>query len=78
MRNIHGMSIRDWKILEKMMENHDVPHTETLAEHIEANRLRTEERTSKRGIQLVKVYFENGIVREYEKAHLGTTTFFGK
>lgn len=77
MRKIYGMSIRDWKTLGKLLTTSHVSRVETLAEHIEKHNLKTEERTSKRGVRLIKVYFENGVVREYEKAHIDTTKAFG-
>lgn len=77
MKKIYGMTIRDWKKVEKLLNQPTPPHTETLKEHIKKNNLTTEERTSTRGIQLVKVYFANGLVREYEKKHLDTIKFFG-
>lgn len=70
------MPERDLLKLGKMF-NHPHRPTETLAEHIATNNLKTEERTTARGIVLIKVYFRNGIVREYEKSHINTTKSFG-
>lgn len=77
MKKIYGMTMKNWNTLGKMLNTETPEHVETLAEHIAAHNLKTEERTSKRGVELVKVFFENGIVREYEKARINTTTFFG-
>jgi hypothetical protein len=49
---------------------------ETLAEYIKRTGCKTEERTSKKGVELIKVYFENGKVAEYEKKHINTTIAF--
>lgn len=53
-------------------------HTQTLAEYVEETGCKTEERTSKRGVHLTKVYFPSGRVQEYETEHMATTTFFQK
>lgn len=53
-------------------------HTESLAEYVAETGCKTEERTSKRGVHLTKVYFPSGRVQEYETEHMATTTFFQK
>ena len=45
---------------------------ESLAEYIHRTGCRTEERTSKNGTLMIKVYFENGDVKEYEKSRIDT------
>ena len=72
-----GMTHKDIVTLSNMLNRPAAEPAETLAEHIAAHKLQTEERTSKRGMKLTTVHFENGLVREYETSRLSATTFFG-
>lgn len=74
MRKINGMTLRDWNKLAKIM---NVPKVESSFKTVEqaindGDVLIVSERTSKRGVKLVKL--SNG--KEFEKSHLSTTTFF--
>lgn len=53
-------------------------HTQTLAEYVAETGCKTEERTSKRGVHLTKVYFPSGRVQEFETEHMTTTYAFQK
>ena len=53
-----------------------VEPVETVAGYIARTGCKTEERISKNGTPLVKVYYENGETREYEKDRLNTTSAY--
>ena len=53
-----------------------VEPVETVAGYIARTGCKTEERISKKGTRLVKVYYENGETREYEKARLNTISAY--
>lgn len=53
-----------------------VEPVETVAGYIARTGCKTEERISKKGTPLVKVYYENGETREYEKGRLNTTSAY--
>lgn len=49
---------------------------QTVAEYISTHNVKTEYRTSKKGEQLVKVFYENGTIKEYPVKHIDSTTAF--
>lgn len=49
---------------------------QSVAEYIATHDVKTERRVSKRGIDLIKVYYPSGKVAEYEVANLERTTAF--
>jgi hypothetical protein len=80
MRKIHGMSIRDWKILGKLM-NMNQPEVEknyqTVAEYISNHpESVTNRRTSKKGVELIEITYPTGKVTEYPVKHIDTTIAF--
>lgn len=73
---VKALTPKNRKALKKIMNPGKVEKPETLAEYIQRTGCKTEERTSKKGVELIKVYFENGKIAEYEKKHINTTTAF--
>lgn len=74
MRKIEGMTLQQWNKLSKIM---NVPKVESIFKTVDqaiadGDVEIVSERTSKRGIELVKL--SNG--KEFEKSHMATTTFF--
>lgn len=78
MKTYCGMPTSYWKTLERMMNQPKVEKNwKTVAEYIEANpEVKTERRISKKGVELVKVYYPTGAVKEYPVEHINTTTAF--
>lgn len=73
---VKALTPKNREALKKIMNPGEVKKPETLAEYIKRTGCKTEERTSKKGVELIKVYFENGKIAEYEKKHINTTTAF--
>ena len=75
-----GMPVSYWNTLEKMFKPApDVGGVkmQTVAEYIESHpEVKTERRISKKGVELVKVYYHTGAVKEYPVDHIHTTTAF--
>lgn len=79
-RKIYGMSLKDWKTLGKILNptlsecDNKIP---TVAEYIEAHPdVKTERRISKKGTELIKVYYPTGKVTEYPVQHINNTAAF--
>lgn len=51
---------------------------QTVAEYIATHDVKTERRTSGKGTELIKVYYENGTVKEYPIEHIERTHAFYK
>ncbi len=71
-----ALSKKDKAAWDRIFKGGKSEKPETLAEYIQRTGCKTETRFSKKGVELVKVYFENGKIAEYEKSHLNTTTAF--
>lgn len=70
-----GMSHKDSMILARMMNTKSVTKTwETVAEYIERTGCKTEKRVSKKGTELIKVFYENGTIKEYPLEYIDRTT----
>lgn len=53
------------------------PNTwQTVAEYIKTHDVKTERRTSKRGIELIKVWYPTGAVKEYQADNIDRTIAF--
>lgn len=53
------------------------PHPwQTVAEYIKTHDVKTERRTSKRGIELIKVWYPTGAVKEYQADNIDRTIAF--
>lgn len=79
MKTYNGMTRREWNLLTKLMHQCDGTVSrdfETVEQYIQRTNCKTERRTSKRGVELIKVFFENGAVKEYELANIDRTTAF--
>ena len=80
MRKIHGMSIKDWKTLGKILN----PTTtdcgcrfDTVVAYIENHpECVTNRRVSTKGTEIVEVTYTTGKVKEYPVAQIATTTAF--
>ena len=76
---LRNMSKRDLEAFKRVWGVGLEPrHTESLAEYVEETGCKTEERTSKRGVHLTKIYFPSGRVQEFETEHMTTTYAFQK
>lgn len=76
---IMGMNNKDIAILKRMMSTKAVERDfETVAEYIENHGVKTERRTSKKGIELIKVFYPTGKVAEYEASRINSTVAFEK
>ena len=73
---VKALTPKNRKALKNIMNPGKAEKPETLAEYIDRTGCKTEERTSKKGVELIKVYFENGKIAEYEKKHISTITAF--
>jgi hypothetical protein len=73
---VKALTPKNREALKKIMNPGKVEKPETLAEYIQRTGCKTEERTSKKGVELIKVYFENGKIAEYEKKHINTITAY--
>ena len=67
----YGGTTRMWRGLEKMLNVEHVPterRIPSVKEYIEAHpEVKTEERVSKKGVELIKLFLPNGKAVEYEK-----------
>ena len=74
-----GLSARD-KAAFRRVTGADIKPTEsrfqTVAEYISTHEVKTERRISKKGTELIKVFYENGTVKEYPIEHINRTTAF--
>lgn len=68
----NSLSKKNKKAWDRIFQIKHVEPIETVAKYIERTGAKTETRTSKRGVSLTKVYFENGIVKEYQTEHIAT------
>lgn len=51
----------------------EIPEALTVRQYIEKHQPRTEKRTSKKGIELIKVFYSNGTIKEYPIDHIDRT-----
>lgn len=75
---IAGMTHKDTMILARMFnfETTNEPKMLTVEEYLEKYpETKVEEFTSKKGNELIKVYFPDGEVRQYGKRHMNSCTF---
>lgn len=70
MKKYYGMTKREWKALANLLNTPASEVPETVAEYIERTGVRTERRTSKKGVDLIKVFYPTGIVKEYEVSRI--------
>ena len=76
---IMNMSNEEIAILKRMMNTKAVERNfETVAEYIENHDVKTERRTSKKGVELIKVFYPTGKVAEYEASRIDSTVAFEK
>lgn len=79
MRKIYGMSIKDWRILGKIL-NPTVTNYEkidTVAEYIVKHpETVTNRRVSKKGTELIEVTYPTGKVKEYPVNSIDITTAY--
>lgn len=73
MRTYYGMTKRDLNKLSKLFGYGKSEKPETVAEYIERTGVKTERRISKRGTELIKVFYQNGAVKEYPVQHIDST-----
>jgi hypothetical protein len=52
------------------------PNVQTVAEYIATHDVKTEKRISKKGVELIKVYYPTGAVKEYETRNIDRTNAF--
>lgn len=79
MKTYNGMTRREWNLLADLMHRGEGTVTrefETVEQYINRTNCQTERRTSKRGVELIRVFFENGAVKEYELANIDRATAF--
>ena len=72
----NGLTKKNRAAWDHIFNNGKTTPPETLAEYIARTGCRTETRKSKNGVDLIKVYFENGKIAEYQKDKINTTTAF--
>lgn len=72
----NSLSKRDQDAWRRLLAVKDIKPTESLADYIARTSVKTETRTSKRGVSLTKVFFEDGSIKEYQTEHLSTTYAF--
>lgn len=73
-----GMNTKDINTLKGILntEVRGGKDCETVAEYIKNHDVKTERRTSKKGIELVKVFYPTGKIAEYEVSKLDRTIAF--
>lgn len=73
-----GMSHKDTLTLARMMnpEPSEPSRFETVSEYIERTGCKTERRTSRKGVELIKVFYHTGDVKEYPLEHIARTCTF--
>lgn len=80
MKKIYGMTIKDWKMLGKIMNPSTASYGvefETVEKYIKNHPYSvTNRRISKKGVELVEVTYPTGKVTEYPVMHLSNTTAF--
>ena len=72
----NALSKKDKNAWNHIFINNPVEKVETLKDYIARTGCRTETRKSKKGIEVIKVYFEDGKIKEYEKSRIDTITSF--
>lgn len=72
-----GMNTKDINTLKNLL-NTEVTgeNLETVAEYIKNHDVKTETRTSKKGVELIKVFYPTGKVAEYDVSKIESTTAF--
>ena len=74
---IFDVTPKQKETLDRLFGYHpDARSPETVAEFIARTNCKTRVRTSKRGVELITVYYEDGTVKEYALANLDTTTAY--
>lgn len=73
MKAFYGIPKRYLDKLEKMTSVGKVEKPETVAEYIKRTGVKTERRISKRGTELIKVFYLSGTVKEYPVQHIDNT-----
>ena len=73
------MNVKDWRKLGAILNPTTTTHesTPTVAEYIAAHpEVKIERRVSRKGAELIKVFYPTGKVAEYPAQHIDTTTAF--
>lgn len=70
MKKQYGMPLKDWVLLGKMLHIAPSDPPETVLAYIDRTGAKTETRISKRGVELIKVFYPNS-AKEYEKSKIG-------
>lgn len=75
---LRQMSQKDRDALARVLgANHSTPHPlQTVEQYLSTHEVKTERRTSKRGVELIKVHYSSGKVKEYEFARINKTCAF--
>lgn len=76
---IRQMSKKDREAFSRVMGANiasNPSRVQTVAEYIASHDVKTERRTSKRGVELIKVHYPTGVVKEYEVANISRTNAF--
>lgn len=73
-----SMTKKDRAAWDRIFRNHEKTpsNIQTVAEYIITHNVKTEKRTSKKGIELIKVYYPTGIIKEYEANNIDRTSAF--
>lgn len=73
-----GMSHKDSMTLARILNPEPASKSrfETVAQYIERTGCKTETRTSKKGTQLIKVFYHTGDIKEYPIEHIDSTCTF--
>lgn len=62
-----SLNKRDKEAFERVLGSHDTQcNVQTVAEYIATHDIKTERRISKKGVELIRVYYPTGITKEYE------------
>ena len=74
----YGMNKKDTEKLYTLLNPEPIKFSGLVSveEYIETHDVKTEERISKKGTKLIKVFYENGTIKEYPKNMIGRITAF--
>lgn len=73
-----SMTKKDRVAWNRIFRNHEetISNVQTVTEYIATHNIKTEKRTSKKGIDLIKVYYPTNVVKEYELCNIDHTRAF--
>lgn len=73
-----NMTKKDRAAWDRLFKNHEetTSNIQTVAEYIATHNIKTEKRISKKGIELIKVYYPTNVVKEYELCNIDSTRAF--